>query len=76
MDQKAATPYVEQFLMNQKKGEVSTRELEQLREQAKIEYVGEFANMDVPVATTPKAVADKPAEKAPTAMEKGVAGLK
>jgi EpsD family peptidyl-prolyl cis-trans isomerase len=76
MDQKAATPYVEQFLMNQKKGEVSTRELKQLREQAKIEYVGEFANTDAPVVTTTKAAADKPAEKAPTAMEKGVAGLK
>jgi EpsD family peptidyl-prolyl cis-trans isomerase len=76
MDQKAATPYVEQFLMNQKKGEVSNRELTQLREQAKIEYVGEFAKTDAPVATTAKAVADKPAEKVPTAMEKGVAGLK
>ena len=76
MDLKAATPYVEQFLMNQKKGEVSNREIKQLREQARIEFVGEFAKTDAPVAVVAKPVADKPVDKSPTAMEKGVAGLK
>ena len=42
-DQKAATPYIEQFLMNQKKIESANREIKQLHEQAKIEYLGEFA---------------------------------
>ena len=76
MDLKAATPYVEQFLMNQKKTEVSSREINQLHEQAKIEYVGEFAKTDAPAAAATKPVTDKPVDKLPTPLEKGVAGLK
>jgi EpsD family peptidyl-prolyl cis-trans isomerase len=66
MDQNAATPFIEQFLMNQKKVETSNRELKQLREQAKIEYLGEFAKTEAaakaeaPVAK-PAAVAAAPA---------------
>ncbi|KAF0161681.1 MAG: hypothetical protein FD157_4122 [Rhodocyclaceae bacterium] len=53
MDQKSATPFIEQFLMNQKRVEVSNRELKQLRGQAKIEYLGDFAKNDAaPQATT------------------------
>ena len=64
MDQKAATPFIEQFLMNQKRIEASNRELKQLREQAKIEYLGEFAKTEAapkaaaaPTATTAASVA-------------------
>ncbi|MDP1633384.1 MAG: peptidyl-prolyl cis-trans isomerase, EpsD family, partial [Gallionellaceae bacterium] len=57
MDQKAATPFIEQFLMNQKKVETSNKELKQLREQAKIEYLGDFAKTD----EAPKAAATTPA---------------
>lgn len=58
LDQKAATPFIEQFLMNQKKIEASNRELKQLREQAKVEYLGEFAKTEGP------AKAEAPATKA------------
>jgi EpsD family peptidyl-prolyl cis-trans isomerase len=56
MDQKAATPFIEQFLMNQKKVETSNKELKQLREQAKIEYLGEFAKTE----EAPKAASAPP----------------
>ena len=57
VDQKAATPFIEQFLFNQKKIEVSNKELKQLREQAKIEYLGDFAKTE----DAPKAAATQPA---------------
>lgn len=57
IDQKAATPFIEQFLGNQKKVEASNRELKQLHEQAKIEFLGEFAKTEAPVAATPAAAA-------------------
>lgn len=59
MDQQAATPFIEQFLMNQKKVETSNRELKQLREQAKIDYLGDFAK------TESTAKSEVPAAKAP-----------
>lgn len=72
LDQKAATPFIEQFLMNQKKVETSNRELKQLREQAKIEYLGEFAKAETPAkgdaapAAPPAPAAAAPAPTAPT----------
>lgn len=60
LDQKAATPFIEQFLMNQKKIEASNRELKQLREQAKIEYLGDFAKTDA-AGKADAAVAKAPA---------------
>lgn len=51
LDQTAATPFIEQFLMNQKKIETSNKELKQLREVAKIEYLGEFAKTEAAPAT-------------------------
>lgn len=89
MDQKAATPFIEQFLMNQRKIEASNRELKQLREQAKIVYLGDFAKTDAApnaaaagtpaaapaTATTPPPVAAALVPNA-GALEKGIAGLK
>jgi len=43
LDMKAATPFIEQFLMNQRRNEMVEKEVKQLREKAKIEYRGEFA---------------------------------
>lgn len=68
MDQKAATPFIEQFLMNQKKIEVSNKELKQLREQAKIEYLGDFAKTeDAPKAAATQSAAPATAATAATA---------
>ena len=42
MDEKAARPYIEQFLKNKKRGETAEQEMKQLRTVAKIEYQGDF----------------------------------
>jgi len=44
MDEAAATPSIERFLFNQVSGETISREMREIRKQAKIKYVGEFAN--------------------------------
>ena len=85
LDEAAARPFIEQYLTNQKRGEMAAVEVKQLREKAKIEYMGEFSKSDpATVATpappaapaaapsTPQAVS-KPADKA---LEKGISGLK
>lgn len=77
IDQKTATPFIEQYLMNQKKIEVTNNELKHLHEQAKIEYLGEFvkteavakgnasaAGAPAPAATTPAPTAAAPAPTA------------
>lgn len=43
LDEKQATKFIEQFLANQKRTEFAAADLKKLREQAKIEYLGEFA---------------------------------
>lgn len=86
IDEKAATPVIQQFLFNQHKVEAVENELKSLREKAKIEYVGEFAPM-AKADTAAPASAPATAPPAPTtakngkadlsdAMSKGVAGLK
>lgn len=80
MDEKAATPFIEQFLGNQKRMEAAEKEVKQLREKAKIEYQGDFAAAKAeekpaatPVATTPaaKPVAATPAPAAPAQAQAG-----
>jgi hypothetical protein len=39
----AATPQIEQFLLNQRKSELAAAELKQLRQSAKLAYEGRFA---------------------------------
>lgn len=57
IEEKSATPIIEQFLLNQRRMETINKEMKELREKATIEYVGDFA----------KAKEDKPAAAAPTA---------
>jgi EpsD family peptidyl-prolyl cis-trans isomerase len=70
---KQATPFIEQYLLNQRRFELARSEIKQLRDSAKIEYVGDFAG-DAPAAA--EGVAPKPAASEPSAIEKGIAGLK
>jgi len=85
LDQKQATPFIEQFLLNQKKLELARNEVKQAREAAKIDYVGSFAEgaagkapegakTEGPKVETPKPEGAKAAEK--SAIDKGVAGLR
>jgi hypothetical protein len=85
LDQKQATPFIEQFLLNQKKLELARNEVKQAREAAKIDYVGSFAEgaagkapeaakMEEPKVETPRPEGTKAAEK--SAIDKGVAGLR
>jgi EpsD family peptidyl-prolyl cis-trans isomerase len=79
LDEKQATPFIEQYLVNQKKLELARSEVKQAREAAKIEYVGTFAAAPAKPPATPKADAPQPdapkaAEK--SAIDKGVAGLR
>jgi EpsD family peptidyl-prolyl cis-trans isomerase len=76
LDEKQATPFIEQFLVNQKRLELARNEVKQAREAAKIEYVGAFAE-GAAAKTAPearKSEAPKAGEK--SAIDKGVAGLR
>jgi len=44
VDEATATPRIERFLSNRQSTEMLATELKRIREQAKIEYLGEFAN--------------------------------
>lgn len=78
-----ALPRIEQFLGNKRAGEAVAANVKQLRANAKISYMGEFAKADAAAAPMPAAPADNaknkalaPASATPSAIEKGVAGLK
>jgi len=43
VDEAAAKPAIESFLLNQRRGELAQKDLKVLRDAAKIEYVGKFA---------------------------------
>lgn len=81
MDEAAAKPFIEQYLTNQKRSEIAAAEIKQLREKAKIEYVGEFAKSDTDspasqvtqTAPVPPPSAAKPVDKS---LEKGISSLK
>lgn len=78
VDEATATPRIQQFLANKRNSEAVSQQMKTLRDQAKIEKLGEFADNAAPAAA-PAATA--PAPTAPATMDdkaiaKGVAGLK
>ncbi len=84
LDEAAARPFIEQFLTNQKRAETATAEIRQLKEKAKIEYVGEFAQGMPTSGETPQSKPAAAQQSAPgagdktsdKALEKGIQGLK
>jgi hypothetical protein len=62
VDEATAMPRIQQFLANQRNKEIAEREMKQLRDKAKIEYLGNFT----PGAEA-KAPPAKPADPAPKA---------
>jgi EpsD family peptidyl-prolyl cis-trans isomerase len=76
-----AKPAIENFLKNQQRQVAAKQILDALKEKAKIEYVGEFADAaKAPTATpapaaTPPAADGKPATSNQDAISKGVSGL-
>lgn len=78
VDENAAKPVIEQFLLNQRKGELAQGEVKKLRDAAKVEYMGEFT-APAPAAAAPAAPAAPaaaPADAAGSAVDKGLSGLK
>lgn len=73
----AATPQIEQFLVNQKNKEAADAELARLRAAAKIEYLNQPAAPAVKPTASEAAPAAAPASQAGSdSTERGVAGLK
>jgi len=64
LDEQKATPFIEQFLTNQKRAELAREELKQLRGKAKIEYVGDFAKADSGAPSTAAVPSPAPADVA------------
>lgn len=79
VDEARARPAIEQFLSNQRKAELVQKDMKALREAAKIEYVGKFAEGAAPAAAAAPASVAAPAPAASgldaNAISKGM-GLK
>lgn len=77
-----ATPQIEQYFLGKRKSEIAKQQMEMLRKGARIEYLGEFADMNPasggqpvkiqPAETKPQAKQDKPDSGH---IERGVSGL-
>lgn len=78
-DEKGATPFIEQYLLNKLRVEAVDKEVKALREKAKVEYMGEFAQAPATPTEAPKPsdAAQAPPQPAPdSAIDKGLSGLK
>lgn len=78
LDETKATPFIEQYLLNQRRTELAAKEVKRLRDTAKIEYVGDFAD----AAKAAPAAAAQATTAAPAtvvdqkSIEQGLTGLK
>jgi EpsD family peptidyl-prolyl cis-trans isomerase len=61
IDEKSATPMIEQYLLNKRKSELAEKEVKQLRQSATIEYLGEFAHKEPVKAAVQTAAPATPA---------------
>lgn len=77
-----AKPMIERYLDNAKKRVVAEEELKKIKEKAKVEYLGEYAEagkvapVAQPAPAAPAATTQAPGGADAGAMEKGVSGLK
>lgn len=83
VDQTTALPRIDQFLTNQRASEAIAANMKQLRASTTITYMGEFAKPAASAASAEEKVEKLttnnpvvPVDKAQSAIEKGVAGLK
>lgn len=81
MTETKAQPFIENFINNKQKSEAARSTMKELREKAKIEYVGEFVAPAPAVAAAPAAAPAEAPQKAEAnsteaAVNKGIAGLK
>ncbi len=76
VDEKAAQPVIEQFLLNRRKSELAQAEVKSLREKGKIEYLGEFTAPAAAVEQPGVAPAAGSTPAAEPALDKGLSGLK
>ena len=74
VDDKKATPVIEQYLSNRKRDELASLEVKRLRDAAKIQYIGDFAKFaGEPAGNTTTVAAEKPV---PSDQDKGIAALR
>lgn len=73
VDEATATPRIQQFLSNRRSSEAIAKEMKQLREQAKINYVGEFAGAAAAAEAKTKAEAEAKAKALASAKAKAEA---
>lgn len=84
IDERSAIPMVEQYLTNQRRMEMVTKEMKQLREKATVEYLGDFAKTGAGESTaktenaapTQPTTAQAESVATPAVVDKAVAGLK
>src|SRR3954468_7809815 len=81
VDEKVATPRIQQYLFNRQLSDSLVKTAKQLRDKSNIEYMGEFANAPAApkAAPAPEAFQPAPAETAPLEtpnFEKGLRGLR